>query len=1106
MAGKEHNVGFDTDLYSRQLYTFGVHAMQKLTSANVFLSGLGGLGVEVAKDLTLAGVKTLTLHDPFNAHLLDLSTQFFLTEENVNKGDNRAQISAQKIAELNPYVRVETYSKDDHLFVNDNDKFFNEFFTYLQSSNFQAVVLTGFLFTLPQIFKISHHCHKSDIKFVYGFSAGVFGGIFADFGDQHIITDKNGELPLEFYIENIAPSGEVSTLDAVKHNLEDGDVVTFTEVRGIDSINQPSVSFKVKTINASKFSLDNFSEAQHPGKYLGGGLVKQIKTNSTLPFSDFESSLSNAKFEFSDFAKFDRPQLLHAALLAAFEYIAQSRANKFQNKNVCFYDSLPEAWNAEDAEAFVKQCESVNTKYKLNVEVTKEARDLWRSVASVIKGGVVGVAGFLGGVLTQEVIKGITGKYTPLCQWLYFDITELLPNALGTVSGSNNVTLSKTRGAGQEIVVGTEVAQILSGLKIFMIGSGAIGCEMLKNFALMGLGEGKNNGKVVVTDMDLIEKSNLNRQFLFRSGDIQKPKSVTAAAAVQHMNSAITVEAQQNKVGTETEKIYTDAFWKAQDVIVGALDNVQARLYVDSRCVSFKKPLLESGTEATKGHVQVILPFATETYGSTKDPETGGYASCTIKTFPNRIEHTIQWARDQFESLYNVQVSEVDKMLEAGPQWIENFEGSVQGADRLRNSKRLVKIISRRPKTLEDCVKFGRLKFEANYHNKIVQLLHLFPRDKVHTTGPEKGKKYWSKEKRPPTPIVYDEKNPSHVNFVRFSALLFGRIWDMDLLSLYGNQFFDDEFVNKEVRKVKIETFVPADNKFIETDTNVSDEEMKKKKAEMEAKFRSNEEEEKKQIEQNLVVLKQFIDQNYSDFKTKKFVRIEEFEKDDDKNGHVDWILHASNIRAQNYEIKPADKLETKRIAGRIIPAIATTTAAVSGLASIELIKTAKILKSKLFNSDFTPDATLELFKNCFLNLGVPTFQFATPVKVKKNELAPGVVVSLWDVWDVKEGDLTVAQFLNVIDKKFKVSNVDAITQGTQMVYMKWMPGHDKRLGQKMRRYLSVEKEAKHVDLLITSEIKDVATGKDVMKGVPVRYWIVRSRGAAGGPLPTLSH
>lgn len=57
-----------------------------------------------------------------------------------------------------------------------------------------------------------------------------------------------------------------------------------------------------------------------------------------------------------------------------------------------------------------------------------------------------------------------------------------------------------------------------------------------------------------------------------------------------------------------------------------------------------------------------------------------------------------------------------------------------------------------------------------------------------------------------------------------------------------------------------------------------------------------------------------------------------QFEKDDDRNGHMDFVASASALRARMYSIEPADRLKTKRIAGKIIPAIATATAAVAGL------------------------------------------------------------------------------------------------------------------------------------------------------------------------------
>lgn len=136
------------------------------------------------------------------------------------------------------------------------------------------------------------------------------------------------------------------------------------------------------------------------------------------------------------------------------------------------------------------------------------------------------------------------------------------------------------------------------------------------------------SGSITITDNDVIEKSNLNRQFLFRAQHIQQPKSTVAAQSVKSMNPSINIAAHQYKVllspspshvpailifnlcalqvGPETAKtVYTDKFFEGLDIAVNALDNVAARRYMDDRCVSNQRPLLESGTMGAKGHVQV---------------------------------------------------------------------------------------------------------------------------------------------------------------------------------------------------------------------------------------------------------------------------------------------------------------------------------------------------------------------------------------------------------------------------------------------------------------------------------------------------------------------
>lgn len=130
--------------------------------------------------------------------------------------------------------------------------------------------------------------------------------------------------------------------------------------------------------------------------------------------------------------------------------------------------------------------------------------------------------------------------------------------------------------------------------------------------------------------MDRIEKSNLSRQFLFRTTDIGQSKSMTAAKAIQQMNKDMKITCYETKVcmwfdlmavtlaGAETENIFTPSFWDSLDGVCNALDNVQARLYDtstlknlsrynDKKCVEHQKCLLESGTLGAKGNTQVYI-------------------------------------------------------------------------------------------------------------------------------------------------------------------------------------------------------------------------------------------------------------------------------------------------------------------------------------------------------------------------------------------------------------------------------------------------------------------------------------------------------------------
>ena len=134
-----------------------------------------------------------------------------------------------------------------------------------------------------------------------------------------------------------------------------------------------------------------------------------------------------------------------------------------------------------------------------------------------------------------------------------------------------------------------------------MVGAGALGCEYVKAFALMGVGCSAEGG-VCVTDNDNIEVSNLNRQFLFRKSNIGSSKSQVACSIAREINPSLNITDYKLFVSPETESIFNCKFWESLDFVVNAVDNIKARLYVDSQCVWYEKPLLESGTLGTKAN------------------------------------------------------------------------------------------------------------------------------------------------------------------------------------------------------------------------------------------------------------------------------------------------------------------------------------------------------------------------------------------------------------------------------------------------------------------------------------------------------------------------
>ena len=589
-------------------------------------------------------------------------------------------------------------------------------------------------------------------------------------------------------VAGIDETGLVSTLEETRHGLEDGDSVTFTELVGMENLNAATPR-KVEVKGPYTFSIGDVSGA---GQYKSGGLFQQVKMPSFLDFKSLGESLKAPEFLISDYAKFDRPQQLHFGFQAL---------HAFQQTQ----GHLPRPHNEDDAVVILESAKIFAKQQGEDVEIDEK---LLKELSYQAQGDLSPMAAFFGGLAAQEVLKAVSGKFKPVHQWLYFDSLESLPT-----NSARSEELCKPTGSrydGQIAVFGREFQEKLSNINEFLVGAGAIGCEMLKNWAMIGLATGPK-GKISVTDMDSIEKSNLNRQFLFRPKDVGKLKSDCAAEAVQAMNPDLKghIETLRDRVGQDTENIFDEKFWGQLDGVTNALDNVDARTYVDRRCVFFRKPLLESGTLGTKGNTQVVIPFLTESYSSSQDPPEQSFPMCTLKSFPNKIDHTIAWARELFNSQFVTPAETVNLYL-SKPDFLTTTlkqGGNEKGTlEQIRDF-----LVDDKPLSLEDCVKWARLLFEQQYNNAIQQLLYTFPKDSVSSSG----QPFWSGPKRAPDPLKFDPKNEYHWGFIVAGANLHAFNYGINTTELSSG------FIQKVLDNMIIPDFSP--NPSVKIQANDSD-------------------------------------------------------------------------------------------------------------------------------------------------------------------------------------------------------------------------------------------------------------------------------------------
>ena len=988
---------FDFQLYSRQLVCDGITSFKKLMSSTILIYGMRGLGVEVAKNIILKGPEKVSIFDPEIATIRDMNSNFYLDEKDINI-KRRDQAVLEKLQLLNENVSVD--------FINKNQ--IEDIFDIIL--NYNIIIITELVQKTLSI-KIDRICRENKIYFIYGAVCGLTCFIFNDFGDKHIIVEETDVELNKFKIRNIDKNGnngkvEVFSPDNDIH-LFDGCFVKFRDIQGMKELNYENEKFfrKIKCIDDEKNSfyigdISNYSD------YESGGIIEEVN----IPISFNHQSLENRLEEPIDLIKkkemraftltnrcqifnvddkLKRPEieLIFLSFKAIFEFLDENKR-------------LPKLNCDEDAKIIVhktkKLFEEVKRENNLRYKELKEFDDHIPINMSLYSSCQIPcVTSFLGGVIAQEIIK-TTGKYIPINQWQIFNFLEYLPND-NLRNRDKNLLIN--RYTEQTAIFGEKIINTLQNQKILLAGAGAVGCEMLKNLALFGIGSKKDTPYITVVDFDKVELSNLNRQFLFLKNSIGKYKVEAAASSVENMNKEVKILPIPEKFCKEKDKLFNNRFFQEKDIFLISIDTNSGKEYLDRKSIMLNKPMILGAILGPQAKSEIFIPFETASYSDLSLKNTSSHTenvtpSCTIRYFPRRIEDCIDWARNYFNDLFIEPVIKLKKLIKEK----NYFECLKNGSNEKNNILTLIKFLKLINENNIESVLESSLKiFLENYTLWEKKVLKQYPLDKKN----EDGSDFWDSNKIKPSKIEFNfDDNLCKMFSINYTKIL------SDILQI---EYQSNEFLSK----LKIKSEKHNLDKYIQEIDN--DEEICEK-------------------ENGNIILNKFEElynnlMENEELKNKiKNYKIIEFQKDNDELGHIDFILALSNLKANVYKLPNNDKIKTFKYVGKITPSTITSTSTIVGFNMLQLIG---LIINKFEKKNIIHNYIIDLSTNSFtltskydvIYRKKDDFDYVLQKKI----LPIPKEFCIWDKLEI-EGPKTIKQIIEYFNLLYKVDidNIDS--------------------------------------------------------------------------------
>ena len=1022
------------NLYSRQIIDLGQKTMIKLSKLKVLILFVRGLGIEISKNIILAGPKSVSIFDPNITKINDLNNNFYLKEEYVNK-KRRDEAVIDNLKMLNEFVKVD-YLKENIL--DDMIK--------IIPKNYDVVVLTE-LISQKESIEIDAVCRKNNIVFIYAAALGLTGFIFTDFGNYHKINEKSNKEIKKYIIKNITKEKN-GICEIIRDEKESGKFiekyVIFKNIEGMTELNFENLNkvTKVKYRNKTSFYIMDTSNFKD---YIKGGYVQEI----ILPEIKHYKSLKE---------RFEIPYdyYIEKEIEKSYDnYIGKiieekicldcdDEENAGKNeilfitfKNIMdFYEAnnrLPELNNLNDAhEIHQKTFQLYNILKKQKIEWFKNAieynENIPINISKWAKAEIPCITAFLGGIVAQEIIK-VTGKYFPIDQWKIFDFLNFSPTFNDERNNSNN-----NRYSDQISIFGQELVNKIQNTKVLVAGAGALGCEIIKNLSLLGVGAINNkenvfdNQNVVVVDNDLIELSNLNRQFLFHRKNIGESKAICSCNSAKKINNEINYKPICEKLCYDTEKKLSKSFYGQFDIAFSCLDNYEGKMYLDNKCTLFEIPSILGGALGPKAKTMNFIPYETACLNDIPESTEKEIedTSCTLRFFPSKIEDCIDWARKVvFEDFFIELIKNLKDVLEKDEIFLKSFmtENEIYLKNKIKYINHLLKINEKE----EEKIWFALELYNDLFIIEPVKLLKENPLNKkINDSIP-----YWNDIRRPPKPLNFERKNIEYFySFIESTLNI--------LNSIVGQK------TDLEKNKIQIQNF------FIQN----SEENIKK--------FLSN----------NKINIHDIIQNN----KSKKFTfNVPEFNKED-IFGHINFIHSCANLRAISYSIPECDFNKTFKYAGKIAPTSLNSLATISGymtLCMIAIIHNKMIKNINKYKEIKFKSYTLNFIDNCYFVRPLPPLVYKEDTKKDPFFKCPIVAVpkkfNSWEKIRINQS-MTIKEIINYFKEKY---NVDISLIQADNICNIYFKQYNNRKNKLMQENLNLKIEDAFIKIQKIDLIKD---------------------------------